>query len=107
MTKIKGSFYFKQTKNNNLIGEFTNNSLNRNHTESADITTNYEAPFIGTFISTYHADNTSFLLSLIISYKPNSNNKIYDLKWLKGNNNEFEGQGFLVDDILIGDYRSS
>ena len=35
---INGRFYFTQTQNGNLLGEYSNSRSDRNYTESADVT---------------------------------------------------------------------
>jgi len=112
MPKIYGRFYYKQTQNLNLLGEFSNYTTFRNHTESADINHTNDSemkispqPFIGEYTATYQTDNEAYLLKLSISYKSNSNNSIFTLKWTdKSNKTVFEGEGFLVDNLLVGDY---
>lgn len=103
---ILGRFYFKQTTNGNLTGEFSNYAMSGNTTESADIMTTFTQPFIGEYRSTWFEENAESLI-LIISSSNGTNNRIYTLRWTNPNNDEptFLGEGFIVDGILIGDYR--
>ncbi len=112
MTKINlsnnliGRFYFKRTKNGNLIGEFSNLNSLKNSTESADAIEVEDNSFIGEYHSTWQENGKAHDAKLTIEYKENTHNSIYVLKWFaKGQDIKFQGEGFLVDDILIGDYR--
>jgi hypothetical protein len=107
MNKEVGRFYFKQTVNKNLIGEFSNSGTKQNFTESADVITGGE-PFIGEYLSTYQEDSVAYLTKLKIDYKDETANRIYSLSWVDINGKfAFKGEGFLVDNILIGDYQST
>jgi len=101
---VLGRFYFKQTANGNLLGEFSNTGMQVNRTESADITSRFNLPFIGTYRSTWFEQNEQSL-DLEIQYKIDSNNRIYTLIWSNNGAITFVGEGFVVDSILIGDYR--
>lgn len=103
---VLGRFYFKQTLNGNLLGEFSNTEMNQNRTESADLTTELGEPFIGIYSSTWLEQNEQYL-DLEIQYKINSNNRIYNLIWSNNGATTFLGEGFVVDNILIGDYRDN
>jgi hypothetical protein len=104
MAKVTGRFYFKQTSNGNLIGEFSNDQSTGISTESADLLGINNIDFIGTYNSTWRENRTPSFAVLEITHKPNTNNKIFTLQW-RGVSN-FDGEGMLCDDILIGDYRS-
>ncbi|HEX8562713.1 MAG TPA: hypothetical protein VF676_07015 [Flavobacterium sp.] len=101
---VLGRFYFKQTANGNLLGEFSNTGMGLNKTESADIISRFNIPFIGTYRSTWF-QQTAQSLNLEIQFKIDSNDRIYSLTWTNNNNVAFLAEGFIVDDILIGDYR--
>lgn len=102
-----GRFYFKQTHNGNLIGEFSNNRTNIISTESADtLTTTQHANFIGEYNGTWQQDSTPFFCKLKIQFKPNTFDKIYSLTWTDLDGNlKFIGEGFVFENSLIGDYR--
>lgn len=106
MGNVIGRFYFKQTNNRNLLGEYSNNGSIHNASESSDfLKSDSEDKFIGEFKTTWF-ENGANLLTLEIIYKVGSNNKLYTLQWKdKSGTTRFYGEGFLVDDILIGDYR--
>ena len=100
-----GRFYFKQTANGNLSGEYSHEGIDANYTETANLTSVFQQSFIGKYDSVW-LENGPESLELEIGFKPKTNDKIYTLKWLEKNgNSKFEGEGFLVDDILIGSYR--
>lgn len=103
---VLGRFYFKQTANGNLLGEYSNTEMNLNRTEGADITSLFSLPFIGTYTTTWF-EQSAQSLNLEIQFKVNGNNRIYSLTWTNNGNTVFVGQGFLVDGILIGDYRDN
>jgi hypothetical protein len=108
--KIIGRFYFKQTGNGNLVGEFSNNqSGNIISTESADFIKNIEGSdgdYYGEYNSTWQESGEPIFAKLTIVPKPNCN-KLFTLKWFNKNGKLFfEGEGMLCDNILIGDYQS-
>lgn len=106
-----GSFFFKQTSNGNLIGEFSNNDAPNIMTESADFIKKSDADkddtlvgkdFLGEYGCSWRQGNPVFRLRLNIR-------RIQDLKFeLIWTNNkgdiEYSGQGFIVDDLLAGFY---
>ena len=94
-----GSFYFKQTITGNLIGEFINNDSFDVHVESAK-RVNDQQLFEGTYDSTWF-DETLHLATLTISRVGNK----FNLEWNDSKSIHYEGQGFIVDSMLIGYYR--
>ena len=106
---IIGRFYFKQTQNGNLLGEFSNSGMTSIDSESATLIPPLlislpTQKFIGEYNSTWFEDKAKFL-ALEIKFKYLNNDKIYTIEWKdKSGNPVFKGEGFLVDDILIGDY---
>lgn len=100
--RFAGRFYFKRTVNGNLLGEFSNNKAKNNCTESADIISKSEG-FIGTYLSTWQEDKVACLADLTTSYKVGFND-ISSLVWMEKGKMIFEGEGFLSDDMLIGNY---
>lgn len=101
---IIGSFYFKITNNNNLIGEFTNNDPNEGiRTENACLIKSHSG-IDGIYTSTWF-DNAVHLANLEIIQK--NNNKTFKLVWKEAGKITYEGEGFLMDnDTLIGFYQS-
>ncbi len=103
-----GRFYFKQTKNGNLFGEFSNNLTNKNFTECANIISNFDKKvrFIGNY-KTVWFDEKYESLNLNIEYKT-ENKEILKLTWINPVSKQsiFNGEGFIVDKILIGDYQA-
>lgn len=102
-----GRFYFKKTGNYNLLGEFSNNKSNLIFTESAD-TTGHDSSkdFIGTYNATWQENGEAFFATLTITFKTNTTQQIFELKWMNNNEIIFIGEGFVFDDVLIGDYRN-
>lgn len=102
--KLIGRFYFKKTKNGNLIGEFSNNLSKTNSTESADLIKQDTIGFNGEYASSWREDAEVKFAKLSITDKAGCKN-IYTIKWEQGDIIIFWGEGFVCDDILIGDYR--
>lgn len=101
-----GRFYFKRTQNGNLIGEFSNNHSLRNSTESADLTDRVDG-FVGQYNTTWQENRKPIFAKLSITYKVDSGNSIYQLKWTDDKGIPiYIGEGFLFDGVLIGDYRN-
>ena len=106
LNKIIGRFYFKRTQNHNLIGEFSNSVHRRNYTESADCIKAIEN-FVGEYHATWQDNGEAIFSKLTINWKPNTGNTIFQLEWTSKNGDKmFEGEGFLFDNVLIGDYRN-
>jgi len=103
--KVLGSFYLKRTATGNLLGEYTNNELPYICTESADFLKGGKFPFEGLYTSTWREIEGSVICQLDIKIKEDTNNLKYRLLW-KAVESEavFEGQGFVVDGILVGNY---
>lgn len=103
--KIIGRFYFKQTNSGNLIGEFSNNSMSTNSTESADISQRDKEPFTGDYLTTWIQNEEAIFFKLKI--QPKTIHNIYKLTWYESDikNPSFLGEGFIVDEILIGNYQ--
>ena len=102
MQRVIGRFYFRIEGTENLIGHFSNNLQVTNFVESAlriDGTR-----FEGHFNSTWTDDLGTFQAVLTIQKKTGSND-IYTLNW-SNETMQFWGEGFIVDDLLIGDYRN-
>jgi len=103
MAKIAGRFYFKRTSNGNLVGEWSNNAESRAFSESADLKESVDGQYLGVFDSTWLENQTPILARLTITRKQKSTS-LFTLQW-RGQSN-FDGEGMLCDDILIGDYHS-
>jgi hypothetical protein len=102
---IFGRFYFKQTHQGNLIGEYCNQNSKEVWSESANkLDQNTSDLFIGKYASTWGESNEAVLCELHISQKPDTKG-IYRLIWKNDNKIIFKGEGFIVDNILIGDYQ--
>lgn len=101
---VYGRFYFKETPNGNLIGEYSNYGMDRNFTESADLAKSI-GHFVGEYQTSWIEDDMPVIAKLFIEYDHKSEGRLFNLKWLNMKNEIlFIGQGFLCDDILIGDY---
>ena len=103
--EIIGRFYFKQTSNGNLIGEFSNNKSEPS-TESSDIRGSSDG-YIGVYYTTWQENGKPHFADLSISRK-HENSKRFSLIW-KNSKGEtiFKGEGMLCDNILIGDYHNT
>jgi hypothetical protein len=101
--KIKGRFYFKQTSNGNLIGEWSNYE-SEPATESSDLQGEYQptVQFKGTYNSTWQENGKAIIRELTITKL----GKKFKLDWTEIGNNksDFTGEGMLCDNILVGDY---
>jgi hypothetical protein len=64
--------------------------------------------YTGQYYSTWREDRVPLLAGLEITHKPDTNNKIFTLEWrgISNPNSNFDGEGMLCDDILIGNYWS-
>ena len=112
--KVIGRFYFKQTSNGNLIGEFSNRasdgiateSCDFREPESKDLRKSIADRFLGKYYSTWQENGAKRIAELTI--KPHGNSRLFDLAWDWTNGEHaFVGEGMLCDDILIGDYQSA
>ena len=109
MARLKGRFYFKCTSIGNLLGEFSNNIAPGIYTESADLNINDkkgEAPFIGSYTSTWQEDGIPKYATLIIGNNHKPNPQIYSLTWTQEDKTIYWGEGILFDNILMGNYRN-
>ena len=100
-----GRFYFLLTASGNLFGEFSNNFEQINITESADRVDGDINSFVGTYISTWHEGDQTFIADLTINLLPGGTN-VYTIEWLErnGDNFRFLGEALLARDMLIGNY---
>ena len=102
MSKIIGRFYFKLDDNENLSGLFSNNLHTKNYPENA--TRISGKGFTGEFNASWTDELGSFKANLKIALKGESDD-IYTLHW-SNESIKFYGEGFIVNGILIGDYRN-
>ena len=102
-----GRFYFKKSRNGNLIGEFSNNRINFVSSESADVQNDDgNTDFIGVYNTTWQQDGVPFFCKLTITHRQNTSQRIYSLVWTDTNGGlMFVGEGFVFENTLIGDYR--
>lgn len=100
---VNGRFYFTQTQNGNLLGEYSNSKSDRNVTESADLTSEFAAGnLVGTYISTwFHGKPHS--LTLVVEEKSGTSG-ILSIRWHKNEKTVFFGEGFITQNLLIGNY---
>ena len=101
---IIGRFYFKRTANGNLIGEYSHDTSINNSTESVDLIKSIDG-FVGNYESSWIELSSSVKSTLTIKHRAGTNKRIFSLVWKIKNKPVFWGEGFLCDDILIGDYR--
>lgn len=99
-----GRFYFRLTTSGNLTGEFSNNTVHANFTESADRQGGDLKCFTGQFIATWQEDGMAVFAELTIEPRKGAVN-IFTLKWIVDNNPKFYGEGFLAEGLLIGNYQ--
>jgi len=104
MKNIRGRFYFKKTRNGNLLGEFSNNAGDRSWTESCDLIDGDNCDFIGTYNSSWQENGKALFANLSISRKGGENSQIFELTWQRNGKLIFQGEGMLCDDMLVGDY---
>lgn len=108
MKRNIGSFYFKRTMGNNLLGEFINLDSKGYTTESADlvIKSDSQINYIGSYTSSWIEGETSHFRNLEIKLKDESTN-VFILEWSQKNGSiVFWGEAMLCDGILIGHYRN-
>lgn len=102
MRRVIGRFYLIIGLDGNLSGKFSNNLHERNFPESAIKISGLG--LTGQYNSTWTDETGTYHAVLSIQLKLNSE-AIYTLRW----NNatvDFYGEGIIINDILIGDYRN-
>ena len=109
--QLIGNFYYQRTEYRNLIGEFTNNKTEIVISESADFISIIESEnpdsgignqFLGQYNSSWRQGNDVFRLTLKITRRHDSK---FSLTWRNENGvTEYEGEGFMVGEMLIGYY---
>ena len=111
MSNIIGRFYFKKTENGNLFGEYSNN-LSTNNTPECALLTSMNNNFIGTY-KTNWVDESQVSHSGSINIYPKIIGEkvvpnIFKIDWVEDNieTSKLYGEGFIIDGILIGDYRN-
>ncbi|SDW64785.1 hypothetical protein SAMN05444410_104205 [Hydrobacter penzbergensis] len=83
----------------NLIGEFTNNESEEVTSESASLS-GESIDYEGTYSSTWFDVEPH---SLILNIRRNQEK--YKFSWVELDRQSYEGEGILVDEMLIGHYR--
>lgn len=104
MKKVSGRFYFKRTITDNLLGEFSNYFESNIFTECAD-KINQGGAFIGKYYSTWQENGNPVFALLKIKYRTQTNNKIFVLEWFVEGKLKYQGEAFICDEILVGDYK--
>lgn len=102
--KVIGNFYFKCTNSGNLIGEYTNINVKHVFCETAVKSNNHNDGFIGIYHTIWNELEICELYILNITRE----NLKYKLEWRKNDENRtyYIGEGFEIDNILIGMYYS-
>lgn len=100
--KIIGRFFFKKTSNGNLVGEWSNSHGTQVFSESADLMEPGADTYLGDYASTWQENKKPIFAILTIRKK--GLGPLFTLEW-RGTSN-FDGEGMLCDNILIGDYHS-
>lgn len=102
---INGRFYYMQTESGNLMGEYSNQTSDRNVPESAELIEG-NRPFVGSYNSTWfeRIDGESVSMILTIDFKPGSEGRLFRLTWQVNGEDHFYGEGFIFNNLLIGNY---
>lgn len=113
MSGISGRFYLKISANGNLLGEYSNNFSTACSAEAAEREgrtgktrgkRNFQ--FLGVYRSFWVEEDGPREAKLTISLNPRGEG-IFSLYWEAVNHSQdFEGEGMLCDEILIGNYWS-
>jgi len=114
MSTIIGRFFFKLTTNGNLIGEYSNNKSTRCVTEAAnrifaveDAEQITQFSFEASYESVWRESANNGVCSNLKVEGKKGCPGIYSLVWKALNGKvQFEGEGMLCDDVLIGNYWS-
>jgi hypothetical protein len=101
MSNLIGSFYFNRSASGNLNGEFINDQ-SEPFPESAILILS-KAGFAGDYNCIWF-DTTNHIATLEIN--PISGSKKYKLDWIENGKATYEGEGFLVNETLIGFYKT-
>lgn len=102
--KLIGCFYLRKTKSGNILSEFTNNLDAKIITESADINESDDInKFPGKYFTTWQEEKAAILMSLTIKQNILISKK-FQLEWSKDGEIVFLGEGFLLENDLIGYY---
>lgn len=105
--KLIGVFWFKKTQNGNLVGELSNTNSAVISSKSVDTQMiNSSNDFKVKYTTTWQQNGEEFIAKLIIVWKQGATQNRYSLEWKDSNGNKtFVGEGIIIDNILIGDYR--
>ena len=107
--KVKGKIAYRKTSSGNLIGEFAQDGTAKvygsaaNRIDSDSSNPNNLAPdrFAGTYRETWieEGETQATTSDLTITYLPNG--QAYELV-----GDKFKGKGYLVGDLLVGNYET-
>ena len=100
--KIIGNFYFRRTANGNILGEYTNKGIKEVFAEIA-IPKDKIDTFVGKYTTSWFEGNTEDPNTSELEIETKEDNK-FRLTWKNANEELFYGEGFIVDNILIGFY---
>jgi hypothetical protein len=114
MSKITGRFYFKLTANGNLLGEYSNNQSSCCVTEAANRILEKGVPvcnerydFVATYKSVWRESGDGGVCSDLSIRVKEGCSGIYSLEWKSSAGvHQFDGEGMLCDEILVGNYWS-
>ncbi len=100
--KVTGHFYFKQSGNGNLTGEFANNKSTSPSIENCEVIIAGASAYFGVYKSTWMEGDELRQAELTISPKLPSSG-LFKAHW-RGTTS-FKGEGMILGDALIGNYR--
>lgn len=114
MTKITGRFFFKLTANGNLLGEYSNDLSSRCVTEAANRIFSAKEPerisrydFEATYESVWRETLDRCVCSNLTISRKKGCTGIFSLEWKSpAGVHQFDGEGMLCDEILVGNYWS-
>ena len=101
---LVGHFYFKQTVNGNLYGEYSHNKMKDICTESSTLIKSGRVPFEGKYQSSWLDDANARTAELDIDVSTCNNQHHFTLVWKLGDKEIYRGEGSLCGAILIGHY---
>lgn len=104
-----GCFHFFKLPNGDLEGGYTNNTLAVILSEVAVAFDEINRGFTGTYNSTWIESNGNQASGVLtVRFIENTGNQKFRLEWVGRNNSgNFTGEGYIVDNMLIGNYTSS
>jgi hypothetical protein len=105
MSKL-GHFYFKLTSSGNLLSEYSFEGHDKVVIEGANRINGLLTSFEGDFEAIWIEKAVRFPVILHIELRLNTKSEIFKLTWKEKGTDIFTGEGFIVDGILIGSYKS-